>query len=75
MRIQPGDTNDHTIGDGTIDIADTATGWLRFALYISTDFAATANDDFNIFEWQQAAGTVEASMGLRIAGRLLQSSV
>ena len=66
MRIQPGDTNDHTVLEAAIDIADAATAFVRFALYISTDFAATADDDFNIFEWQQTDGTVEASMGLRI---------
>lgn len=66
MRITPGDTNDHTLTEGDIDIADTVTRWIRFALYISTDFAATANDTFNIFEFQQGGGTVEASLGLRI---------
>lgn len=67
MRITDiADTNDHTIGDGNIDIADAATRWVRFALFISADFSATANDTFNIFEFQQADGTIEASLSLRI---------
>ena len=66
MRIQPGDTNDHTVDEAGIDIADTATRYVRFALYVSSDFAATADDIFNIFEWQQAGGTVEAVISLQV---------
>ena len=66
MRIQPGDTNDHTVDEAAIDIADTATRHARFALYVSSDFAATADDIFNIFEFQQAGGTVEAVISLQI---------
>lgn len=61
-----GDTNDHTVTDGAMDIADTATAWLRFYLFIGKDFAATSDDIFNIFEWQQAGGTVEAVISLQI---------
>lgn len=67
MRIADiADTNDHTVTEGDMNIADTATAWVRFALYVSTDFAATADDIFNIFEWQQAGGTVEAAISLQI---------
>lgn len=66
MRIQLGDTNDHTIGDGDMNIADTATAWLRFYLYISNDFAATSDDIFNIFEWQESGNVVEAVISLQI---------
>lgn len=66
IDLRSGDTNDHTVLEGDIDIADTATRWFRFYLYVSPDFAATADDTFNIFELQQAAGTVESSLGLRI---------
>lgn len=66
MRIAPGDTNDHTVTEGDIDVATGATGWCRWAMYISTDFAATANDEFSIFQWQQAGGTVEAHVALEI---------
>lgn len=66
MRVVCGDTNDHTLTEGAIDIADGATAFLRFYLYASKDFTATADDLFNIFEFQQAGGTVEASLGMRI---------
>src|SRR3990167_1649169 len=66
MRITPGDTNDHTLTEGDMNIADGSTAWVRFAMYISKDFAATANDIFNIFEWQSAGATVEAVISLQI---------
>lgn len=66
VDLRSGDTNAHTVTEGDIDIADTATRWFRFYLYLSPDFAATADDTFNIFELQQAGGTVECSLGLRI---------
>ena len=65
MRIRPGDTNDHTLTEGDINIADTATAWIRFALFISNNFGATADDIFNIFEWQ-AGGTIESVISLQI---------
>lgn len=68
MRIAPGDANDHTLTEGDIDIANAVTRWVRFCLFISTNFAATADDTFNIFEFQQAGGTIEASLSLRITG-------
>lgn len=66
MRVQPGDTNDHTLTEGDIDISAGGTAWTRFALYISSNFAATADDIFNIFELQQAGGTVETAISLQI---------
>lgn len=66
MRIQLGDTNVHTVGDGDMNIADTATAWLRFYLYISTDFAATSDDIFNIFEWQQTNNTPESVISMQV---------
>lgn len=65
-RIVMGDTNDHTLTEGSIDIADAATGYLRFYFYAGKDVTATADDVFNLFEFQQAGGTVEGSLGLRI---------
>lgn len=65
-RIACGDTNDHTLTEGDIDIADAATRWFRFYINFMPDFAATADDVFNFFELQQAAGTVESSLGFRI---------
>lgn len=65
-RIVLGDTNDHTLTEGDIDIADTATAYHRFDLYLHDDIASTVDDIFNIFEWQQAGGTVEAVISLQV---------
>ena len=66
MRIRPGDTNDHTVTEGDIDIADQATAFFRWYLFVSSDFTATADDVFSIFELQQAGGTVESTVGMQI---------
>ena len=65
LRNELGDTNDHVVIEGDIDIADGNTRWLRFYLYIGDDFAFTANDTFNIYEHQQAGGTIEAVISLK----------
>jgi|TARA_Y100000310_G_scaffold153951_1_gene153524 hypothetical protein len=65
MRIVAGDTNDHTLTEGAVNVADNNSGYIRFALYIDAAFAATANDIFNIFEWQNG-GVVEHSISLQI---------
>lgn len=61
-----GGTNDATLTEGDIDIADAATRWFRFYLYLAPNFTATADDTLNLFELQQAAGTIECALGLRI---------
>lgn len=66
VRIQCGDTNDHTLSEGSLNIADGSTASIRFFLYFAPNFTATADDVFSIFEWQQDGGTVEATMGIRI---------
>ena len=66
IDLRSGDANDHTLTEGDIDIADATTRWFRFYLWLSADFASTANDTFNLLELQQADGTREASLGLRI---------
>ena len=66
MRIRPSDTADHTLTHTSIDIADGATAYFRFALFAANDFTGTADDVFSIFELQQAAGTVEATLGMRV---------
>lgn len=66
MRNALGDTNDHTLIEGDIDIADGATGYFRWYMGLSGDFRFTADDTFNVFELQQAGGTVEASVGFRV---------
>lgn len=66
MRIQMGDTNDHTLIEGDIDIADNGTSYFRWYLFAGNDVTATADDTFNIFELQQAGGTNEMVVGMRI---------
>lgn len=68
MRIDlsSGDTNDHTLTEGDIDIADAGTAYFRFYLFVSSNFTATADDVFNIFELQQAGGTVEMALSMQV---------
>lgn len=66
MRNKLGDTNDHTVTEGSIDIADTAEAYFRWYMALSKDFSFTADDTFNVFELQQAGGTVEVSVGFRV---------
>ena len=67
MRILDiADTNEHSLKEGDMNIAVGDTAWVRFAMYIDKNFTATADDSFNIFEWQKADNTVENSMGLKI---------
>jgi hypothetical protein len=77
LRILPGDTNDHTVTSTSITIADESTAFFRWYMWISTDFTATADDTLNIFELQQAGGTIEQSVSLRItaATNLLEIGV
>lgn len=65
-RVVLGDTNDHVLVEGDIDIATGVTRYFRFPMFISADTAATADDNFSIFELQQAAGTQVYSVGLTI---------
>lgn len=64
--LTTGDTNDHTLTEGDIDIADAGTAYFRWYMYVSNNFTATADDTFNFFELQQAGGTVEVSTGFRV---------
>ena len=66
MRNVLGDTNDHTVTEGSIDIADTGEAYFRWYMGLSKDFRFTADDTFNVFELQQAGGTVEVSVGFRV---------
>lgn len=65
MRIQMGDTNDHTLIEGDIDIADTVTRYSSFMLYVHTDVDATADDIWNIYEVQGTANAVENAIGMQ----------
>lgn len=77
MRIELGDTNDHTLIEGDIDIADTVTRYSSFMLYAGANVTATANDTFAIYEVQGTANAIENSVGLRItaASNLLEIGV
>lgn len=67
MRItMDSGAEDHTLTADGIDVALAATRWLRFAMYLSTDFAVDADDAINIFEFQQSGGTVEGSLGFNV---------
>lgn len=66
MRIVMGDTNDHTLIEGDIDVADTVTRYSAFNFYLGKDVLATADDTFNIYEVQGTANAVENAVGLRI---------
>lgn len=61
-----GGTNDATVTEGDLDIADTVERFFRFYLYVGSNFDATADDTMNLFELQQAGGTIEAALGLRL---------
>lgn len=65
MRIQMGDTNDHTLIEGDIDIADTVTRYSSFMLYVGNDVDATADDIWNIYEVQGTANAVENAVGFQ----------
>lgn len=77
IDLTSGDTNDHVLIEGDIDIADGSTSYFRWYQYVSANFTATADDTFNIFELQQAGGTNEMVVGMRItaASNLLEIGV
>ena len=63
MRIRPGDTSEHSLLEGDINIANTATAWVRF--YLWHNLEATSDDIFNIYE-HQASATIETAISLQI---------
>ena len=64
MRILPGDTNNHTLTEADINIADGVEASFRF--YLWHDLEATADDIFNIFELESAGAVVEVVISLQI---------
>lgn len=60
-----GNTADHTLIEGDIDIADTVTRFVRFYLFLGKDLRGVTNI-FNIYEHQGTADAVENAIGLRI---------
>lgn len=72
-----GDTADHVLIEGDIDIADTTTAYSSFYFFAGNDLRATSTDTFNIYEVQGTANAVENCIGLRINGstQLLEMGV
>ncbi|KPK67118.1 hypothetical protein AMJ82_11235 [candidate division TA06 bacterium SM23_40] len=66
MRLAMGGTNDAILSEGDIDIAAGATRYIRFDVYVSSNFAGGATDSFNLLELQQTGGTVEATFGAKV---------
>ena len=66
MRIICGDTNDHTLLEEDLNIADGDSAWVRFYLFIDPRFATTSDDIFNIFEWQSTSNVVEAVISMQV---------
>ncbi|MCP4900120.1 MAG: hypothetical protein GY906_24380 [bacterium] len=65
-RIKPaGGTNDATLTEADINIANTATSYFHFNVWFGPDFDATANDTFQLFELQGAASAITGSVGAR----------
>lgn len=64
-RIVLGDTNDHTLTAGAVNISADGTFGVRFMLYLHSDVTATADDTFPLLELQ-ASSTVEIAVGLKI---------
>jgi len=66
MRNVLGDTNDHTVTQDAIAIADAGTAYFKWQMALSKDFRFTADDTFNVFELQQSGGTREVAVGFRV---------
>ena len=64
-RITLGDTNDHTLTEGDVDIASASEGWIRFYLNV-VHLETTAQDIFPILELQSpTSNTVRTGVYLR----------
>ncbi|KPK68182.1 hypothetical protein AMJ82_08960, partial [candidate division TA06 bacterium SM23_40] len=68
MRLRAGlGTNDATVTEGDIDIADTVTRYFRFNILFADDFRCTATDaSVSLLELQGAANAITASFGFKI---------
>jgi len=65
-RIVPaGGTNDATLTEADINVADTVTSHFHFNIWFGPDFVATADDTFVLLELQGAASAVVVSLGAR----------
>ena len=67
MRIRlTGSTTSAILIEGSIDIANTVNRFVRFYLFFSPDFTATAADDVPLFEFQGTGNAREAVIGFSI---------
>ena len=65
-RIVPaGGTNDATLTEADINIANTVASHFHFNLWFSTDFDATADDTFVLLELQETGSSPVVSLGAR----------
>lgn len=61
-----GDTNDHILIDAALAIANGATAWTRFYIFLGKNLQATADDVFSIYELQGTANAQELVVALQI---------
>lgn len=61
-----GDTNDHTLIEADLAVADGVTRWTRFYLFLGKNLTATADDVFSIYELQGTANAQECVVALKI---------
>lgn len=61
-----GDTNDHTLIAAAIAVANGATRYSRFYIFLGKNLTATADDVFSIYEMQGTANAQECTIALKI---------
>lgn len=61
-----GDTNDHILIEADLDVADAATRYSRFYIFLGKDLRATSDDVFSIYELQGTANAQESVVALSI---------
>ena len=67
MRLSlTGGTADATLTEGDIDIAANANRFVKFDLWFSPDFTATADDTVHLFEIQSTGPVIEGTFGFRV---------
>jgi hypothetical protein len=64
--VLTGSTADATLSESSVDIADGVTNYFIFDVYFAPNFAATADDIFQLVELQGAAAAITASFGVQI---------
>ena len=68
VRINMGDTNDHTLSSTTIQVATGNVRFFRWMMYLGSDLSATADDIWSVFELQELTDSVvQLTVGLRIS--------